>query len=70
MIRAALCDDEPIFLDELAKRIADGYPEISVEKFTSGEELLRAHGVTPFDVVFPDIDMPYPDERIICDACK
>lgn len=58
MIRIALCDDEPIFLDEW--RISDG-GGVRVEKFTSGEELLRSHNAQPFDAVFTDIDMPYPD---------
>lgn len=64
MIRIALCDDEPIFLDELGKRVSDGFEhpnDVRIDKFTSGEELLRSHGEEPYDAVFPDIDMPYPD---------
>ena len=62
MIRIAICDDEPAMLDYLCEHISEEFKrqgaEIQIDKFTSGNDFLRAHRAEPFDVVFLDIDMP------------
>ncbi len=62
MIRAAICDDEPVILEQLRGRIFDEFKRqgavIRLDTFTSGQEFLEAHANEPFDVVFLDIDMP------------
>lgn len=62
MIRAAICDDEPVILDYLHEHISEEFKRRGVEtqtnKFTSGKDFLNAHKAEPFDVVFLDIRMP------------
>lgn len=62
MIRTAICDDEPAMLDYLCEHISEEFKrqgaEIQIDKFTSGNDFLKAHRAEPFDVVFLDIRMP------------
>lgn len=62
MIRAAICDDEPVMLDHLHRHISAEFvrqgAEVRIEKFTAGRSFLEAENAEPFDVVFLDIDMP------------
>ena len=62
MITAAICDDEKAMLDRLNECILTECRrqevEINIEKFTSGEALLKALKENTFDVIFLDIDMP------------
>lgn len=64
MITFAICDDEPLMAQELARHLA-GYMEehsitaCSVSCFSSGRALLESGG--GFDVIFLDIQMEPPD---------
>ena len=64
MIRFAICDDEPLMVQELARRLADDMEErgitgYSVAGFSSGRALLESGG--GYDVIFLDIQMERPD---------
>ncbi|MCI8869153.1 MAG: response regulator transcription factor [Lawsonibacter sp.] len=62
-IKFAVCDDEPLMVQELSEQLS-GYMEenrpgqYSVSRFSSGRALLESGG---FDVIFLDIQMEAPD---------
>lgn len=58
-MRIALCDDQRSHLEVLRSMILDWKGrETSVSCFDNGDDLLRAHGSAPFDVIFLDVLMP------------
>ncbi len=58
-MRIALCDDQRSQLEALRSMILEwGREETSVSCFDNGDDLLRAHGSAPFDVIFLDVLMP------------
>lgn len=62
MIRIAICDDSPVFLQQ-TKAMLDSWDvpaslRISTELFEDGDSLLTAHSKTPFDIILLDIVMP------------
>ena len=58
-MRIALCDDHHSQLEALRSMILEwGREETSVSCFDNGDDLLRAHGSAPFDVIFLDVLMP------------
>lgn len=62
MIRIALCDDSPAFLQQ-AKLMIDQWDapaarNIAVELFDDGDALLAAHAKKPFDIILLDVVMP------------
>lgn len=64
MITFAICDDEPLMVQELAGHLADYMKEksmtdYSVSSFSNGCALLEQVG--SFDVIFLDIQMEQPD---------
>lgn len=63
MIRAAICDDEKYFLQELSEKVTDYFCknqiEISMNKYADGNTLLNSEA--DFDIVFLDIRMSEPD---------
>ena len=64
MIKFAICDDEPMMVQQLAGHLADymkehAITEYSVSCFSSGRALLGA--ADGFDVIFLDIQMEQPD---------
>ena len=62
MIRIAICDDSPAFLNQTKFMIdhwdAPANVRISTELFEDGDALLSAHGKSPFDIILLDIVMP------------
>lgn len=65
MIRAAVCDDEITVLDFLYEQISGEFLrlniDISIEKFSSAAEFIKAHRENAFDAAFLDIKMPEID---------
>ena len=64
MIKFAICDDDPMMIQELSGRLADYMGErspaaCSVSGFSGGRALLECGG--RFDVIFLDIQMAEPD---------
>ena len=62
MIRIAICDDSPAFLNQ-TKFMIDHWDapvplRIATELFEDGDALLSAHAKKPFDIVLLDIVMP------------
>lgn len=59
-MKIAICDDNTVFLNELAAGIRDLAPgETEIKCFQNGETLIRAYeaGEAGFDVIFLDIEM-------------
>ncbi|MCR4888082.1 MAG: LytTR family DNA-binding domain-containing protein [Ruminococcus sp.] len=55
----AICDDEPVFLKQLHKRIADmKIPDCVIHEFTSGRDLLSFYVKGMYEVVILDVEMP------------
>ena len=55
----AICDDEPIFLKQLHKRLTDmKIPDCEVHEFTSGRDLLSFYVKGMYEVVILDVEMP------------
>ena len=64
MLKFAICDDEPMMVQELAGHLADYMKEnritaYSVSSFPDGRALLDA--IDCFDVIFLDIQMEHLD---------
>lgn len=62
MIRIAICDDSPAFLNQ-TKFMIDHWDtpvplKITTEMFEDGDALLSAHARHPFDIILLDIVMP------------
>lgn len=55
-MKAAICDDEKIFRNNLRDIISELDPEIEICEFPNGKELLRSKA--KFDIIFLDIEMP------------
>ena len=62
MIRIAICDDSPAFLQQTKFLIqhwdSPVARNIAIELFEDGDTLLLAHAKSPFDIIFLDIVMP------------
>ena len=62
MIRIAICDDSPAFLNQTKFMIdhwdAPASLQITTELFEDGDALLTAHRKKPFDIILLDILMP------------
>ena len=62
MINIALCDDDSVFLNSMAKMVEAEFSkytvEFSLEKYVSGKVLLNHHRYDPYNIIFLDIDMP------------
>ena len=62
MIRIAICDDSPAFLQQTKFMIshwdAPAARNITTELFEDGDSLLSAHAASPFDIILLDIVMP------------
>lgn len=58
-MKAAICDDEKIFRDDLIKYLQQMDPELEFHEFTNGKELIRSK--MQFDIIFLDIEMPELD---------
>ena len=62
MIRIAICDDSPEFLQQTKQMLAQWTGSvagnISVELFEDADSLLLTHSKNPFDIIFLDIVMP------------
>lgn len=55
----AICDDEPVFLKELYKKLTDmKIPDCRIHEFTSGKELLKLYVKGMYEVVILDVEMP------------
>ena len=66
MITFAICDDEPMMVQELAGHLADymkekAISEYAINSFSNGRALLDSGS---YDVVFLDIQMDQPDGKI------
>jgi DNA-binding LytR/AlgR family response regulator len=61
-IRVAVCDDEDIYADKIAKITACFFEtcniDFHIEKFSSGGNLLLYNRTAKFDLILLDIDMP------------
>ena len=61
MLRLAICDDDSQSL-ALLSELLEHWPSLPAEHaifcFSNGDDLLRAHEVSPFDVILLDIVMP------------
>lgn len=62
MIRIAVCDDSPAFLQQTKFMISHwdspAAQDITIELFEDGDTLLLAHAKAPFDIILLDIVMP------------
>lgn len=61
MIRIAICDDSPVFLQQAQFMIEhwDNRPQgITTKLFEDGDSLIAAHSKKPFDIILLDIVMP------------
>lgn len=62
MIKIAICDDEKIYADLIAKflmkSVNDSFIDVTVDTYTNPKELSSILKKTAFDVLFLDIDMP------------
>ena len=62
MIKIAVCDDERIFLDIIARHLNSLFGKtpfsVSIMTYHSPAELLKDHDECHFDAIFLDIDMP------------
>lgn len=61
MLRIAVCDDMPDFLDQIQQcilRWPDGPDRVSVNTFTDADTLITSHSRTPFDIILLDVVMP------------
>lgn len=56
-IRIAVCDDMDIFLDMIRNRINTYDPNIQIDEYSSGEELLTHFKRDKYDAVILDIEM-------------
>ena len=55
----AICDDEPVFLKKLYKKLTDmKIPDCRIHEFTSGKELLKLYVKGMYEVVILDVEMP------------
>ena len=63
-MRIAICDDDPVFLSNIAPMMracrVEGAP-LSISSFSDGDSLVSAHEAEPFDAIFLDILMPVAD---------
>lgn len=61
MLRIAICDDMPEFLEQ-TRALAACWPQrpddMSIATFTDGDALVEAHSANPFDIIFLDVVMP------------
>lgn len=61
MLRIAICDDMPEFLEQ-TRALAACWPrrpdDMSIATFTDGDALVEAHSANPFDIIFLDVVMP------------
>ncbi len=61
MLRIAICDDMPEFLQKTSDLICQwqNRPEFfSLETFSDGDSLIAVHAGKPFDIIFLDVVMP------------
>lgn len=61
MLRIAVCDDCPDFLEQVTALLnlwPDKPGTLNCECFSDGDALLRAHTETPFDIILLDVIMP------------
>lgn len=65
MVRVAVCDDNKVFLEMLARMVKEKLEEYNVANritdYMSGTVFLEHHKKEPFDIVFLDIIMPDMD---------
>ncbi len=63
MLRIAVCDDSPQFLQTAAALVKKWSEEqnipIELQRFGNGDEFLKANEISRFDIVFLDIIMPF-----------
>lgn len=55
MLKIAICDDEPVFVEQMSGRIKESMPDAAIQGFFSGEDLLSQG--ERFDLYFLDIQM-------------
>lgn len=62
MIKIAVCDDSPLFLEQIASAIrkwsAENQIAASIHAYENGDSLISASMAEPFDIIFLDIIMP------------
>jgi len=61
MLRIAICDDIPTYIEEiqhLLQHWENQTTHLMVETFDNGDSLLQAHMTNPFDIIFLDVVMP------------
>ena len=61
MLRIAICDDMPAFLQTAKEAVEQWQPgniRVCVETFCDGDALIAAHSRNPFDIIFLDVVMP------------
>ena len=62
MLRIAICDDDEILLrtltDKIRKQNHSACSPLEIKTFLLGEDFLNSQRLSPFDIVFLDIDMP------------
>lgn len=57
MIKIAICDDEPGYVDRIAFIIETHFEEVRIDKYVDSSQLIRGMS-NQYDVAFLDIDMP------------
>lgn len=61
MIRIAICDDMPQYLESIKSLISrwkNAPNDLVIDLFEDGDTLVEAHTANPFDIIFLDIIMP------------
>lgn len=61
MLRIAICDDMPIFLQEIQTQLnnwKDRPCVLHIDTYTAADALLKAHQLAPYDIILMDIVMP------------
>lgn len=72
MLRIAICDDQPIFLEPFSELLslygAQNKQDFDIQAFTDGNLLLES--TQTFDIIFLDIDMPTIDGMAVAKALR
>ena len=58
MLKIAICDDNPTFLQQISEYVHQWNEGAQIVTFSDGDTLISAHNKSPFDVLLLDVVMP------------